>query len=493
MESIKQTLEVNNKSPEAPKEMGFQSYELLAGDTAERKLQQEAFLSDNVRNPDLDYPHLDENDLDQGIRNLEAYLEQALQHEDPLAADALYDSASYRLAEIYWLKEAARLNRLAQTAPDSDEFKLSAKRYQEANEQLYGTPEKETIEKVYGEVIAQAQSKNLHPSAQKIYDELVNGTTVTIADEEIEVPGIGEDHPDRLPGNLSERLASLREFLKEEFKDVFEIVDQYWDEEASLDEDGNKQFTVDDMKALFERVHTLRDPNNDSGISVVIHPGSSQLAWDTPSTSIRIGESRAPITSKTDMVAKIIHEYGVHGLRAVNGQKSDLDVMKSGMYSDADEGERSDYLTFEEGFASLAEMAIDDSFSQWKPLHVSRYLVAASKYQGADFRQAFEQNWRARLLMSIGDGKEVTEALVNKERKQAHLSTVRLLRGTPTNLTDGPTLTFNKDLAYLSGKLDGLKYIDQAGDDAEAYAWLLKGKFDPNNQRQAELAQRYAA
>lgn len=472
--------------------MGFQSYEMLAGEKEHRDAQQKAFLASEIRNPKLDYPKLDERALDIGIRNLENYLDETRKMEDTVAGDAAWDSASYRMAEMYWLKEVARLNRLADSKPYSDDYLKSALRFQEANEQLYGAPEEDITEAVYGEVIAQAKEKQLHSSAQKIYDELVNGVVVDVDGEQVEIPGIGESYDKRLPQNISEKLGDLREFLKEEFSDIFDIVNEYWENEASKNEEGERRFTTQDMKNVFERAHAHYDPEDQSGIRVEIHPESSQLAWDTSSMSVRIGESRGAITSPTDMAAKIIHEYGIHGLRALHGQKTDLPMLSTGMFTNAQPGERSDYLTFEEGFASMCEIAVDDSFTKWKPLHVSRYLIAASSYEGADFRQSFERNWRARLLMSIGENKEVDQKLITKEKKQAYLSAVRLLRGSQTHLPNKFPVTYNKDLAYLYGKLDVLSYIEQRGKDENAYSRLLTGKFDPNNSIQDEIAYRYA-
>lgn len=479
--------------PTITPEMGFQSYEQLAGDPEWREQQKQAFLKDEIVNPRLDYPYIDEGNLKSGIDRLQKILDVSRQHPNTVAADAIWDSAGYRMAEMFWLLQVKRLNEMADQ-PNSENFLINARRYQELNEQLYGVPSEELKGQVYGEIIFQAESKPLHEKAQKLLDELKFGTEVTIAGKNITIPGIAGKEQGRLPEDVMGTLAPLGEVLKEDFADVFALVDEYWDvvvEARPVSESEEKGFTVDDMKCLFEMLHELRDPENKSGISVVINKTSSQLAWDTPTMSIQIGAKRLPITDKITMVAKMIHEYGVHAGRAVNGLRTDLPVLGTGVYSDADQNEKSDYLTFEEGFASLSEIAIDGSFSRWKPLHLSRYLAAASSYDGLSFRQAFEINWRARVLMELKPGQEPTDALINKEKKQAHISVIRLRRGSPTHLEEHPVLTFNKDLAYLTGKVDGLKYLASIGDDKEALRRLFKGKFDPTNHRQNELANQY--
>lgn len=476
--------------PDVTPELGFQSYELLAGDGAYRKKQRDEFISGTRRNPELDYPALANADeqLQPGIHRLEALQTEALELDEEIARDAVYDSIAYRLAEMYWIKEAARMNELAGDA-DSDVFRASAERYQTVNEELYGTPEAQVTAAVYGEILAQAHAKELHPSVQKIYDELRDGTTMTVGNEEVRIPGIAGKEEGRLPQNMSERLAVLREVIHEEFGDLKQAVDSFW---YGVTVNGSKTgLEPSDMKELFEYVHQLRDPENTSGIITVIDENSASLAWDTPSMSLKIGGRRAKITSANDMFAKVVHEYGKHGGSAHHGLATELPVLGTGVYSEASPGERPDYLTFEEGFSSLSEMALDDSFSGWKPLHVSRYMALASLYEGADFRQAYEANWRARVVMAAKDNQPADDKLVLREKRQAWMSVVRVLRGTPTDMENRPLMTFNKDLAYLHGKLDALRYLEKVGDDKEKIRAQFTVKIDPNNTTQANLARHY--
>lgn len=472
--------------------MGFQSYELLNGDATQRSVQKNSFMKGEVRNPTLDYPFLDDQNLESLIRTLEPVLDQSQQYEDDTLGEVVWNSASYRMAEMYWLREAKRLNDVADR-PDSPDFLNSAARYQAANEQLYGRPEHETVEKVYGEILAQAREKMLHPTAQHLYDQLVNGVTIYLDNEQVHMPGIGADHPDRLPlaSEINQKLGDLKEVIEETFSDARRIVEQYWQEVIVPRDGAQPAFTPEDMKVVFEQVRDFYDPDNEADIGVIINPNSTSLAWDTPSRSVQIGAKRETIEDPNKMFAKVIHEYANHGLRAVNGRKSGVPTLDTGMYSDADEGERSDYLTFEEGFATLCEMAAYDSFDKWDSSHVHRYLTIASAYEGNDFRQIYERTWRAIALMNVEDGAETTDEIIATAQKEAHLATVRALRGTPTRLSGGPVLTFNKDLAYLNGKLDALRYLDEHAGDKQAIIRLFLGKFDPNNHVQNSIVEQY--
>ena len=489
--------------PTVTKEMGFQSYEMLDGNGEYRKKQETAFLAGEIRNPILDYPKLDTQELYLKTIPLQVVIEQAEHMADPEAAKAVQSSAAYHQIEMYWLIQAKKIDDLKDD-PTSAEFLEAARQYQELNEVLYGAPREEIVKQVYGEIIAQACEKVLAPNVQEIYDELLNGTVVTVDGEKITIPAINGKGEGRLPVINSESLADLGEVLREKFPFVYEITQNYWDEVIQPRVEGTDiepKFTVRDMVQVFTKVRIVMDPENASGISIEVSPNKSALSWDTPTMAVQIGEKRLAIKQDDEddgasaaevMASKIIHELATHGGRAINGLKSDLPVLGTGLYTDAEPGKNADYLTFEEGLAALAEIASRNAKeSKWTPMYISRYLAAASLYEGADFRQAFEVNWRSRVILAAKDGVEISDVAIAKEKKQAYLSMVRISRGTPTNLVDGPVLTFNKDLAYLEGKIIALKYLDSVKGDKKAIKRLFTAKFDPTNPVQDALVDTY--
>jgi hypothetical protein len=473
-------------------EIAFQSYELLDGDATRRNAEKKAFLADKVRNPELDYLYINAEQLHQSIAVLNKLLLEIQSIHDVTVRDAVWDTISYRMAEMYWLLESKRLNdRFA----DGVDCTQSLQRFQEGSEALYGSVDTELSSMMYAEVFAQIADKNLDEGSQKLFDELTNGFSLTIGDEQVAVPKIEDNGTgERLPGNVQEVLQPLREILLAEFQDFSEVVDDYYDEVCAGRPKEDKlygKFSPNDMKILFDRVHALRDPHNKSRISIRINDSSSALSWDTPTMSVVIGANRLPIATKKIMLAKMIHEYGVHGMRAVNGQKTDLPILGAGMYTDARPGEQSDYLTFEEGFATLCEAAVAQEDNTWEPLYISRYLAADTSRRGLDFRQSFEQNWRIRALMKVKDGEAMTPEIISKEKTQAYISCVRVRRGTPTKISTGEMPTFNKDLAYLKGKIIALEHLKTIGNDKEAIMYLFKGKFDPTNKIQDSLMKKY--
>jgi hypothetical protein len=475
-------------------EMGFQSYEKLDGDKAERARQKEAFISGASYNPTFDYPLLDKQELELKKAPLEILISQSAHMNDGVAGDAVRSSAHYRLQEMSWLQEAKTLNDLASERVETHHFTQSAEHYQALNERLYGKPSEQTVGQVYGEIFAQAAGKELDERGKEIYNELLYGITFEVAGEEVVIPALAEKANGRLPVIEAKVLEPLIEVLKEDTAFIAEITQNYWDDAIvpRSQQDGSEPgFNTDDMEIVFKQTLAVMDPENKAGITIRQVGNKSVLSWDTPSLTVEIGATRANISSSQDMYAKIVHELYIHGGRAIRGLNSELPVLGTGLYTEADEGERADYLTFEEGFATVAEKAIMGEGMSWKAIDIGHYLNIANSYDGADFRRAFEISWRARALMQVKSGEPMTDEVINKEKAQSYLSLQRVRRGTPTQLSHGPVLTFNKDLAYLDGKLVTVDYLEAVGNDKSAIRRLFVAKGDPTNHRQAALVEQY--
>lgn len=100
--------------------------------------------------------------------------------------------------------------------------------------------------------------------------------------------------------------------------------------------------------------------------------------------------------------------------------------------------------------------------------------------------------------MGAEDGQELSAKAIKAAKSNAYNSTVRLFRSTPIDMprqtaTGEPRiLSYNKDLAYLKGKLQVIEYWNQYGNDPEMLDMLFKAKFDPLNRRQLAIVERYA-
>ncbi len=94
--------------------------------------------------------------------------------------------------------------------------------------------------------------------------------------------------------------------------------------------------------------------------------------------------------------------------------------------------------------------------------------------------------------MLAKDGQQTTEDAIETAKRNTYMTCERIFRGTPTQMTrileDGTKriLTYNKDLAYLSGKIIASHFIETASD--EDFDLSFTAKIDPTNHRQLELA-----
>lgn len=160
---------------------------------------------------------------------------------------------------------------------------------------------------------------------------------------------------------------------------------------------------------------------------------------------------------------------------------------------------RPDYLTFEEGLATTVEEMIGDTVPKWTAAKLGHYINISLAEQGADFRTVFETAWRYRLLGKLKDNQEVTQEMIDKEQRMAYGSCVRIFRGTQPDMADRQPgvalLTFNKDLAYLEGRVLAMRHLESlyANQDVDGATRLFAGKYDPTNPEQRELMMRALA
>ena len=343
--------------PRTTPEMGFQSYEALKGNGDYREKQKTAFIQGDVVLPVLDYPALDRRQLEQGIASLNKVLDAAQKHPNKDIGDAIWDSASYRMAELYWLQASEDLTR-TYARRDPAELDTLSGMVQDLNEQLYGRPEAAITDPLHAEVWAQIDVKNFVGNAAQIKRELEYGVKLHIADHPVKLAALNRPESERLPQIPTELLVTLKEKMYADNADIIELVYAYHEGIIMQRPTNERVFTPHDMLKIFQEVHELRDPLNESGVSIMMDEAATALSWDSSVMAVKVGGQRPPISDPKDMLAKVLHEYGVHGGRSIFGAQTGLPVLGTGLFTDADPGEQSDYLTFEEGLATMCEMAV---------------------------------------------------------------------------------------------------------------------------------------
>lgn len=455
-------------------EIGLQTYESFVGDKKQRTDSECAFMSDAVYVPELTYPELQDaivapkaavlNDLYNAVQDCKEI--------DEIAKEAYSGTTGYRLAEAYFLREAVRLN---DPAAPYGLFKVRAGRYQQMNEELYGKPNQILTDAAKKEATDKILNKELVGNSARIFDELTKLWPMCQPSDSTAI---------RLPQITQDTEAFLSAQIAKKFDIEIKEVQSAW-----LDKAEQGGFTPDDMVTLFSKVIAVRGLANT--ICAFKSMGATSLAWSQEQAGVAIGSERDAADSTEDMQGLVIHEEGVHGRRFVNGRKSRVPILGNGLYTEADDGESTDYLSFEEGIAALYQTVASGRKPEWSIANLTHQISLGLAYEGQDFRGVFERMWRVRALFATKDGVAISDNNIQKAREKAYAATVRIFRGTPTHRAhevDHP-LTYNKDLAYLVGRVSAINFWNQNAGNEDMFDALLGGKFDPTNKRHMAIAQ----
>lgn len=483
-------LEVGEILRRCRSELAFQSYEQFNNDANQQKA---SFISGESYNPSLNYPAFAQpNYLLAETQNLFWAANQVAETEsDAFKKDILTSTIHYRLAEIGFVQTLAEIDHLAK-AGHSEAIANVAEKARGLNEQLYGRPQPELVDAILNQIWNKINAKNLSDDAQVIYNELKNGFYV--GERFVTGLPVSENQQARLPEfDDDPSLAWAGEYILNQNADLEALVRELWGQK--VDEFGDDYVATPlEIKEFFENALCLRDHEGTSGVSVTFDPEAQALSWNSAELAVVVGGKRSPIKSAEEMFAKVLHEFGVHGQRAINGFKTDLPVLGSGLFTDTP---RADYLTFEEGLATMLEAAVKNEKTNWTPANMGLYLNIALAEAGHDFREVYELSWRYRVLFGAKNGEKLSVEQIDKQKSLAYDAAVRVFRGTPTDLTSinpsVPPLTYNKDLAYLNGRVDVMNYFRQVwqGGDATKLDELFTAKFDPTIPEQAEIVRQF--
>ena len=469
-------------------EAGFQSYtELVVNNALD---QREDFIAGEFRNPRLEHSRFrDMSALDRGIIALGQAREAVNNSEsNSVFCEAIDSSLEFRMAEMGYIKLLGQLEFLCREGGSREEIDNIREQARLLGHELYGQPQPEIRDAVFNELWDILDAKTYHPTAQALYDDLANG--FNWQGQAIPAMLRAEDRDARLPRfEDNQALEWAGEQIVAHNADIQALVQEFWDQKVA--EYGEGYICCPgDIVEVFQAVINLRDPDHTSGVTVKLIENKTALSWESPEMAVLVGDRRLPITTSDELFRKVLHEFGVHGQRSVNGLKTKLPILGTGLFTDTP---RPDYLTFEEGLATTVEEMIGDTVPKWTAAKLGHYINISLAEQGADFRAVFETVWRYRLLAKLKNNQEVTQEMINKEQRMAYGSCVRIFRGTQPDMADRPPgvapLTFNKDLAYLEGRVLAMRHLESlyANQDVDGVTRLFAGKYDPTNPKQQEL------
>jgi hypothetical protein len=202
--------------------------------------------------------------------------------------------------------------------------------------------------------------------------------------------------------------------------------------------------------------------------------GEAAAGWtvdlqDSLSINVRASEKRivVPITrngvKQETLKGLVVHELGVHMLRAIQGEQTNLPMLVSGL---------AEYYDAEEGLGVVMEQALKGRFTE---SGVGHYLTAGAAYHdGKDFRQVFEMKWRMALLEKADADTILSQDDISKAKDTAYKSVMRSMRGTDE-------LPWFKDLAYYNGAVSQWQHLENIRGDDTKFMFMLLGKADPAN------------
>lgn len=393
------------------------------------KEQRQQFLAGAVRNPHHTYDKLS-RDYSVPVKTIIETGEQVADEIGPESKhQAIYDEtveAYVNTTELMYF-----MNEYNQTTDP-----LKRKEYHDEimqlNIELHGAPVEREYHHVLASFLNKIDAKDLKAKALDVYQELLSALPVA---DTLEDPGGYEPRP--------ETVAWMQQIVESLYGSMLAHIED------------NRTYNPQQLRELFERV--IRSEFEDAAADwQVVNESAKSIVVKARDKKIVIPEDRNDVTSEQ---AKdlLVHEIGVHMLRAIYGYDSDVAPLAVGLTGAGDS---------EEGLAMVAQQA---RVGKYEEAGHGLYLVASLAYfEQTDFRDTFELVWRIGALAKSKDGK-LDDEQIEKARSTAYAQCMRIFRGTDD-------IPWFKDLQYYNGTADVWKQLDAiCGDDLQ-YQLMLIGK-----------------
>lgn len=403
--------------------------------------QKQQFLDGQITNPSHKYENLNNFNFEEARERIDDLLSQIQQHSNfnHHFSMAYEDFARSFQNKVTLLQFAQLYN-----AGDKETRVDFAKKFMEINEQIYGKPDEDTyrvlldskLDRVRSQIGYGNRAESIRSALMAILPESRNAHIEAYAPS-------------------TETVEWLQNILVEDGDSLFgEFIDYI------PSDDPDRKFNPNDIQEIFQNIIEKEFGAAASGWRVDIEPAQSINVKPTE-RRIVIPEARAPVSVEA-LKGLVVHEIGIHMMRAVTGADTDLQPLEIGL---------DDYYDFEEGLGRAMEQAVS---GKYEPAGVNYYIIAGlSYYDSYDFRQIFEVMWRLSALDKAKNGSDLSDEQISKSRQFAYGSVMRIMRGTDT-------LPWFKDLAYYNGNAKAWQYIEDNKGDPDAFLNIhAKGKFDP--------------
>mgnify|MGYP000845076842 CR=1 FL=1 len=405
-----------------------------------RAEQEKKFLSGEVRNPQFVYEKLDAADFGEAIESIQQLDDSILNHPDlPADQQRIYQEFIETYQKQTELLSCAQAYQTAESEADKQDI---AKAYKQLSREIYGTPNEKTYRSLLGDVLQQIADKDLSGAADNLRQELFRMVNFDAS----------YHSPERFRPS-----ADTIDWMNTVARSL------YGGMLAHVPED-QPEFNPREVQTIFTDIIAQEFGDAAIGWSVSIEKATSVCVKSSEKKIVIPDNDMNRSQKKVEEL--VVHELGVHMLRAITGGETDTLPLANGLGG---------YYDAEEGLGVVMEQALRGKFIE---RGVDHYITAGlAYYDGKDFREAFEAKWRLSLLSSITAGDQVDDAKIMRAKKVAFTQTLRSFRGT----NDLPLF---KDLSYYNGSTEVWKYLESIRGDDLQLALLLAGKVNTSKEHQ---------
>lgn len=391
----------------------------------------EKFLLNNSPAPELNYNDLLRIDF------------QALQDEANRKFELLFDSkdlnAEYSEIYVQWhnrfLEQIVFLKLAAEFLVTKNLTTLNE--WKQVNRNLYGYPDYYTFNSILSEKLNLLHANVLSFESRRTLNQVLSMLPgIPATEKAMFVP-----HP--------ETVLWVQKMVFEKFGELLEPLDSF---------DEKTLFAPSEVAVFLQ--DALNKLKGAQGWKVSVEVAQS-VNVKSSEKKIIVPSFALPVKAKR-VKELIVHEVGVHALRAINGTLSGHLLLGHGLpyYYDA-----------EEGIGVVFEQALSGVY---QPRGGDHYLtVGFMEFLGFNFRETFEVKWRLKLLEADSKSGKTWDGLHSESRSLAYGQVMRIARGTGH--------PWFKDLSYHNGSEKIWQFLEEHRGDEEAFKVLFAGKGDPTN------------
>ncbi|MBD3362672.1 DUF1704 domain-containing protein [Candidatus Dojkabacteria bacterium] len=409
-------------------------YDYFFGEKEKREQQKQKFLAGEVRNPTFDYPRLSIPQLIQTEENLLA-LKKALidAEENEIVKEAYRWKLNSEIMSVRLI--------MASATGDMEMFK----KYTEA---VYGEPSMDIfahfVNRIRTELNQDEETANeelaeaIHNLKSVLPEELPKAKIITLPSEEV-----------------------VKKAQKQTLDEMQKLIE--------LTRDKKYYSPVDIQKEFRRAIETLNADKWD----VVIDDETNRTALAVSSKDEKVYVPANRATVHDELQELILHEIGTHVKRRVEGERSKLMLLGSGLDRHEKGGE---------GVATMREQALRGKVKSFagEELHFAISLAYGLDGNPRDFRDVFEVMTKLYEYKFIKNGINKKLAKIAAE-DNAWKTCTRVFRGTDCKT---PGTAFTKDIIYAKGNIDIWNVIQTNPDEMMRFSI---GKYDPANPRHVWL------